>query len=106
MHALPQRRRIYLMRHGEVSYFPNGQPVPPEGVTLNEAGRAQAHAAARALADVPFDRVITTGLPRTAETATIVLGERDMPIDVEPANSDTEPSALMRSSAVSGFIAV
>ena len=28
------------------------------------------------------------------------------PIDVEPVNSDTEPSALTRSSAVSGFIAV
>ena len=28
------------------------------------------------------------------------------PIDVEPANSETEPSALTRSSAVSGFIAV
>src|SRR5258706_366845 len=45
MQSLPQRRRVYLMRHGEVSYFPDGRPVPPEGVPLNDEGRAQARAA-------------------------------------------------------------
>jgi broad specificity phosphatase PhoE len=91
MQSFPQRRRIYLMRHGEVSYFPNGQPVPPEGVPLNDEGRAQARAAARALADVPFDRVVATGLPRTAETATIVVGERGIAIEVEPALQEIRP---------------
>ena len=46
---LPTRRRVYLMRHGDVSYFPEGRPVPPEGVSLNEEGRAQAQEAALAL---------------------------------------------------------
>jgi broad specificity phosphatase PhoE len=94
MQSLPQRRRIYLMRHGEVSYFPNGQPVPPESVPLNEAGRAQAHAAARALAEAPFDRVIATGLPRTNETATIVVGERGLAIEAEPALREIRPGRL------------
>ncbi|RTH99269.1 phosphoglycerate mutase, partial [Thermus scotoductus] len=26
------RRRLLLLRHGEVDYFPQGRPVPPEGV--------------------------------------------------------------------------
>lgn len=66
------RRRIYLMRHGAVSYFDNGKPVQPHDVPLTEDGRAQAAAAAKVLADVTFDRVVTSGLPRALETARIV----------------------------------
>jgi probable phosphoglycerate mutase len=61
------------MRHGQVAYFDDdGGPVPPEGVQLTAEGRRQAEAAADALADIRFDRVITSGLPRTLETARIV----------------------------------
>jgi len=84
MHDFPTRRRLYLMRHGEVNYFEQGRPAPPEGVHLNEHGRAQAAAAAHALADVAFDRALTSGLPRTDQTAAIVLGERALPIATEP----------------------
>jgi broad specificity phosphatase PhoE len=94
MQPLPQRRRVYLMRHGEVSYFPDGRPVPPEGVPLNDEGRAQARAAARALAEVPLDRVVSTGLPRTDETAAIVVGERDTTIEVEPALREIQPGRI------------
>ncbi|HEU5100859.1 MAG TPA: histidine phosphatase family protein [Roseiflexaceae bacterium] len=84
MHDFPARRRLYLMRHGEVNYFEQGRPAPPEGVHLNEHGRAQAAAAAHALADVSIDRVVTSGLPRTDQTAVIVLGERPLPVEAEP----------------------
>jgi broad specificity phosphatase PhoE len=94
MQSIPQRRRIYLMRHGEVSYFPDGRPVPPEGVPLNEDGRAQARAAARALAEVPLDRVVATGLPRTDETAAIVVGERAITIEVVPALREIQPGQI------------
>ena len=70
------RRRIYLMRHGSVTYFDAaGKPFLPEQVALNEEGRAQADAAgaAFAAAGVRFDRVIVSGLPRTVETAGRVL---------------------------------
>ena len=41
-----KRRRIYLMRHGNVTYFDDaGKPYLPEAVPLNEQGRAQAEAA-------------------------------------------------------------
>jgi broad specificity phosphatase PhoE len=94
MQPFPQRRRIYLLRHGDVSYFPDGRPVPPEGVPLNEEGRAQAQAAARSLAEVPFDRAISSGLPRTDETAAIVLGERGLAVEVEPALREIRPGRL------------
>jgi broad specificity phosphatase PhoE len=67
------RRRLYLMRHGAVSYFsPDGTPVRPDEVVLNEEGRAQAEAARVFLDGVRLDRVLTSGLPRTVETAQIV----------------------------------
>ena len=66
------RRRLYLMRHAEVAYFDAGKPVDPREVPLTEAGREQARAAAEALTGVAFDRVLTSGAPRTLETAAIV----------------------------------
>jgi broad specificity phosphatase PhoE len=60
------------MRHGQVAYFEDGRPLRPETVILTEAGRTQAHAAARMLDGVRFDRVLTSGLTRALETARIV----------------------------------
>jgi probable phosphoglycerate mutase len=69
----PMRRRIFLMRHAEVSYFgEDGLPVNPLDVSLNAEGVEQARAAADALAGIELDRVLTSGLPRTLETAAIV----------------------------------
>jgi len=72
------RRRIYLMRHGAVTYFtPAGVPIPPDGVPLNTAGITQAEAAGRLFAQhgVNFDRVIVSGLPRTIQTAERLLAQ-------------------------------
>jgi broad specificity phosphatase PhoE len=66
------RRRIYLMRHAAVAYFQDGRPVDPHEVSLTDAGREQAEAAAAMLGDVRFGRVVTSGLKRTLETAAIV----------------------------------
>ena len=67
------RRRVYLMRHGDVAYFDaDGRPLPPDDVPLTEAGRAQAEAARAALAGERLDRVVTSGLRRTVETAALV----------------------------------
>ena len=68
MTAKSERRRIYLMRHGSVTYFDEaGKPHLPETVPLNEAGRTQAAAAGQSFAadGIRFDRVIVSGLPRT-----------------------------------------
>lgn len=79
------RRRIFLMRHGSVTYFDAaGRPVLPEQVPLNDTGRAQADAAGAAFAGagITFDRVIVSGLPRTVETAARVLAMTKQ--DIEP----------------------
>jgi broad specificity phosphatase PhoE len=69
-----KRRRITLLRHGSVSYFDDaGRPVGTDMVPLNELGRVQAKAAGDLLKDSRFDRVIVSGLPRTIETAELVL---------------------------------
>jgi broad specificity phosphatase PhoE len=91
------RRRLYLMRHAEVVYFePDGTPIRQSTVPLTGRGREQARAAGRALKSVRFDRVVTSGLPRTKETAELVLAELDHPPDtpvdasalVEPRGGD------------------
>ena len=86
MTASPERRRIYLMRHGSVSYFDAaGKPHLPESVPLNAQGQAQADAAGRAFAaeQLVFDRVIVSGLPRTVETARRVLAVTGQAIEAE-----------------------
>ncbi len=82
----PSRRRIFLMRHGSVTYFDSeGKPYLPESVPLNQTGRMQASAAGVVFAQLSlkFDRVITSGLPRTVETAERVLAETSQDIEIE-----------------------
>jgi broad specificity phosphatase PhoE len=85
-YQLPKRRRIYLMRHGDVTYFDDsGHTIDPDAVPLNANGREQASAAGRAFAanQIRFDRVMASGMPRTVETAQRVLAETGQQIDVE-----------------------
>jgi broad specificity phosphatase PhoE len=70
------RRRIYLLRHGQVAYFVDGRPVAPDDVQLTDEGRRETKVTAEALSEIAFDRVITSGLPRAVETAEIVARDR------------------------------
>jgi len=63
------RRRLYLMRHAEVSYVGERDP---ESVRLTPRGHEQAAAAHRALEGIDLDLVVTSSLPRTVETAEVV----------------------------------
>ncbi|MDE2571293.1 MAG: histidine phosphatase family protein [bacterium] len=88
-------RRLWLMRHADVSYFdPSGRAVPPRLVPLTERGRVQAQAVQRALRNVAFDRCITSGLPRTIETAEIVLEGRSVPIETREGLREIEGGRL------------
>ena len=42
------RRRIYLMRHGEVTYFVDGRPVKPTETQLTDRGRRETRMTAEA----------------------------------------------------------
>ena len=89
------RRRIYLLRHGEVSYFDErGEPFPVDSLPLNRRGILQAEAARDFLRDVPFDRAVHTGLPRTEETARIVIEPRGIPLESRPALREVAPGPL------------
>jgi broad specificity phosphatase PhoE len=66
------------MRHAQVRYF---QGVHPHEVTLTDDGRAQALAAAAALEGIRFDRVVTSGLARTVETARTVAPGAEIEAD-------------------------
>lgn len=101
MYQPPRRRRLYLMRHGAVDYFsPDGQPVEDSSqVVLNAAGQAQAQAAGQLLAahQVKLDRVVTSSLPRTKQTAGLALqssGHGDMPIEHVEALREIESGEL------------
>jgi len=83
---LPARRRIFLMRHGDVTYFDASRhPIDPDTVPLNDLGRNQASAAGSAFAaqNIRFDRVIVSGLRRTIETAQRVLTETGQLVEIE-----------------------
>jgi broad specificity phosphatase PhoE len=85
----PDRRRIYLMRHAAVRYFEGRHP---HDVVLTEEGRKQALAAADALHTVRFDRVITSGLARTVETARAIAPDAE--IEANPALREIESGEL------------
>jgi len=80
-----ERRRIYLVRHGAVSYFADdGSPLDPRNVPLTAEGRAQAAALAEALTGAPVDRAVCSGMPRARETAELALAGRGLDIGDEP----------------------
>lgn len=67
-----------MLRHADVAYYADpARPVVPEEVALTSAGLDQARSAGRALAQVRLDRVLTSGLARTDETARLVQRELD-----------------------------
>ncbi len=89
--------RVHLLRHGEseanVGGFINDDPARP--VHLTERGRAQARAAAEALAGTAFDRVFCSRFPRARETAEVLMAGLglDLPLQVD-ARLDERRSGL------------
>src|SRR5229473_392012 len=79
------RRRIYLLRHADVAYVgKDGRLVRPDEAALTPEGEKQAERLAEVLRPVPFDRAITSGLPRTLETARRILAGRGPAIESWP----------------------
>jgi broad specificity phosphatase PhoE len=90
------RRRIYLMRHAEAAYF--SSTGDPAQVALTELGLEQARVAGRAVREVSFDRVLTSGLPRTVRTAELVVSEladaADLVFEEDPDLQELRPGDL------------
>jgi probable phosphoglycerate mutase len=82
-----RRRRIYLFRHGDVSYVDDhGNRVADSTIVpLTPWGREQATMTGKALANIPFDRAVVSSFPRSVETAALILAGRDIEIEQNPA---------------------
>ena len=78
-----RRRRIYLFRHGDVSYVDDqgNRVADPVAVPLTAWGREQAALTGKALAKIPFDRAVTSSYPRSMETAGLILDGRGLKIE-------------------------
>lgn len=82
------------MRHAEAAYVREDGSVTDNErqVALTPLGRTQARKQAGLLASVPFDRALCSSLPRTWETATLVLAGREAPrLETVPELEEIRP---------------
>lgn len=79
--------RVVVVRHGETDWNLNGRMQGHAPVPLNETGRAQADRVGRYLArEYAFDRVVSSDLLRTRQTAEHVLEHvGDVPVSFDSA---------------------
>ena len=77
--------RFCLVRHGETAWNAEGRLQGQTDVPLNEVGRAQAKAAASALAARGFDALYSSDLARTLETAAVAATTLGLDIERQPA---------------------
>jgi probable phosphoglycerate mutase len=106
------RRRVYLVRHGAVSYFePGRDDLGDQDPPLNEEGISQAEALGRLLAEAPIDLAVCTGYRRTRQTAELAIAPRRLRIEVVEGLSeartgtfeDIETAEEMESTFVDAF---
>lgn len=73
---------ILFIRHGHNEFVGSGKLAGwLPGVHLNDAGRSQAQALARGLADVKFEAVYASPLERTIETAEPIAQAHGLPVE-------------------------
>ena len=71
---------VYLFRHGETDWNKEKRLQGQSDVPLNEFGRELAVKTAEALKGIRFGAAFSSPLCRAAETARILLGDRDVPL--------------------------
>jgi probable phosphoglycerate mutase len=87
----PERKRIFLIRHGQTTYNVEGRlPGHLPGVALTDEGRRQAHVAAVALAAMPLTAVVSSPLERARDTADIIARGWNIPVRLDTRLMDTD----------------
>ncbi|MDP9265810.1 MAG: histidine phosphatase family protein [Chloroflexota bacterium] len=75
---------LYFVRHGESEANAarrfGGQTESP----LTERGRGQSEAVAAALAEVRFDRVVSSDLSRARDTAAVIAARQGLEVEIHP----------------------
>jgi probable phosphoglycerate mutase len=77
------RRTLVLLRHGRTAWNASGRIQGHAPVGLDEVGRAQAVAAAEALAARPPARIWSSDLPRARETAAALAARLGVAVEVD-----------------------
>jgi broad specificity phosphatase PhoE len=89
-------RLFILARHGEstlnVERRINGDPNV--AVALSEHGEQEAHRLGEELAPIQIDVCVHTRFGRTLQTARLALGNREVPLEVEPDLDDIDVGEL------------
>ncbi|MCX7976426.1 MAG: histidine phosphatase family protein [Bellilinea sp.] len=81
---------ILLIRHGENDVMHRRLAGRLAGVHLNENGRKQAQALARALEHAPIEAVYSSPLERALETAQPLAETRGLTVQIRPALSEVD----------------
>lgn len=71
---------LYVIRHGQTVWNAEGRLQGCIDVELNDNGRELARQTGIKFADINFDRVYSSPLKRAYETASLIVGERNIPI--------------------------
>ena len=98
---------LALVRHGQTDYNFAERLQGTSDIPLNEAGIAQAHEAARLLADEQWDAVISSALQRSIVTADIIAAALDLDVAGHYASLNEraygEAEGLTKEEAVARF---
>jgi probable phosphoglycerate mutase len=77
-------RRVILLRHGRTEWNATGRFQGQLDAPLDVMGKAQAVAAAVAVAEMQPDAIVSSDLSRTADTAAAVAAETDLEVVLDP----------------------
>jgi broad specificity phosphatase PhoE len=75
---------FYFVRHGESEANAAKRFAGQSDSPLTERGRRQAEAVARELSKVRFDKVVSSDLSRTRDTAEVIARAQGVPVEVVP----------------------
>ncbi len=76
--------RLLLARHGETPWNAEGRYQGQEDIALSPVGEGQARALGLRLRDLPITRAVASPLTRARHTAELALGQRDLPLTLDP----------------------
>jgi len=80
-----------LIRHGENDSIGHYMPGRTPGLVLNEAGKAQANRIAESLSGVKLERIISSPLDRTVQTAAPLVKSTSLPLEINDAFIEMDP---------------
>ena len=85
----PPARHVLLLRHGRTSWNAEERFQGQTDVDLDDVGRAQASRAARLLARLHPDVLVTSDLRRARDTAAALAGVTGLPVEADPRLRET-----------------